>query len=201
MKTVGRIAAVLVCLATLAGCLQAPGHEHENQPDAGVPESPGDDAQPADDAAPVEGGQDAAPVAPCSERLPGVISVEAPDTHHCYFVGQTVDYFDVASQDCAALGAHVVQVDESEAKLLAEDLLLAEASWWIGLRHTEDADAWKWVTGELLGPWDAFGEGQPSGDSECVELFIDPVGDCVEGCWNDLFCQEHKKAAICELEP
>ena len=185
----------LALALTLSGCLTAARQEPENQPDGGG--EAGDDAAPgpAGDAAPVEF------VVPCTERLPGLAVVEDPATHHCYFVGSTVDVFDVAAQDCVAVGAHAVQLGEEEANLLADQLLVAEASWWIGLRHSESQDGWTWVTGDVLGAWDDWSEAQPSGDSECVELFTTADPECAGGCWNDLFCGAHQKAAVCELEP
>ena len=159
--------------------------------DGGV--TPGEDASQATDATVARS---------CDEKLAGTEFVEDPLTGHCYFIGGTGDTYEIASQACAASSGHAVQIaDQDEADLLAAELLAQEGSWWIGLEHSELETEWVWVTGEPLGEWaDWFGE--PSGDGDCVELFInDAIVECFDGCWNDLGCDEHVKFAICELEP
>jgi hypothetical protein len=191
LGAVQRLGVVTLAAILCAGCLSA------------NPEGKSDDADaaPAADAATDAGGQDATPIPSCAERLPGRASVEDPATRHCYYVGSTIDFYPIAVQDCVADEAHAVQLSgEAEAHFVAEQLLLIEASWWIGLERSESEAGWTWVTGDDLGDWNDWGA-PPSGDGDCVELFVDPVGDCALGCWNDLDCAGHEKGAICELEP
>lgn len=192
---------VVALVATaLCGCLSVPRLDGDD-PDAGV-ESSRDAGVLASDPSDARGPEPVTPIPPCSERVPEVATVEDPSTGHCYFIGATIDHYDVAAARCTEQGGHVVQLSgDEESTFVKEKLLSPGASWWIGLHASDAASGWTWETGDDLGVWNGWSS-PPSGDGTCVELFIKvPVQTCDDGCWNDLDCTGHTKAAICEVDP
>ena len=60
---------------------------------------------------------------------------------------------------------------------------------WIGLSRPTRGSAWAWVDKSPLN-YEAWGQGSPSGDGDCAEIWNDG--------WNDLDCNAHKRAYVCE---
>ena len=60
-----------------------------------------------------------------------------------------------------------------------------ERSFWIGAIKINSI--WTWSDGTPWGDYEKWGPGGPSGDGDCVEMYIDDTSN-TESTWNDLTC-------------
>lgn len=123
------------------------------------------------------------------ERDPWAID---PATNHAYRVVHRARTWVEATNDCAALGAHLVVItDEQEQAFVAA---LARTPVWTGAFQGPGEVQFSWVTGDDF-DYDNFGAGQPDdagGNEDCVELLAD-------GTWNDRSCVA-RLAPLCEID-
>lgn len=110
-----------------------------------------------------------------------------------------------AKNECVKDGGHLVVLEtESKWRFIKEEIQNLQNptsnEWFIGLSNASGND-WRWITGEPLithqhWPWQP---NEPSGDGRCVVIAKDyPPG--TQGLFNDLSCNGHKKAFICQLQ-
>jgi hypothetical protein len=68
----------------------------------------------------------------------------------CYRLGDTLESYPDATQECAAMGAHLVSIESLEENIHVQGLC-HEQTCWIGLAEPEDSEDWFWPNGETIG--------------------------------------------------
>lgn len=109
-----------------------------------------------------------------------------------------------AKNECVKDGGHLVVLEtESKWRFIKEEIQNLQNptrnEWFIGLSSNASGSDWRWITGEPLITNQHWQPHQPSGDGRCVVIAKDfPTGK--QGLFNDLSCNGHQKAFICQLQ-
>ncbi len=123
------------------------------------------------------------------EREPWTID---PATGHAYRVRYRRRTWVEATNDCAAVGAHLVSITSQTEQDFVQSM--PHPSGWIGGFQGPQEGPFNWVTSEPF-DFEAFGDGQPddfNGVEDCVEIRRD-------GTWNDLPCDD-RRPYLCERD-
>ena len=112
--------------------------------------------------------------------------VDSASTSIFTFNTDTVQ-FDEGQAYCQNIGGQVATIASSAENSVASEAC-GTSKCWIDLHKS--GNVWAWADGTPA-TYTNWSPGNPSGDGTCVELFSD-------GTWNDLNCDAHDRATLCE---
>ncbi|XP_058677360.1 uncharacterized protein LOC131569153 [Ammospiza caudacuta] len=109
----------------------------------------------------------------------------------CYFFSSFAASWDNSRTFCWALGARLLEVDDSEEKALVQAQLRGPS--WLGIRDSDREGTWSRGDGTALGPTDSFWQpGEPNGGTRENCAAVGP-----DGLWADYPC-EKPLSWVCE---
>ncbi|KAI8491341.1 hypothetical protein Bbelb_309740 [Branchiostoma belcheri] len=123
----------------------------------------------------------------------------------CYKAFNTSKTFSEAGAACRADGGTLAMPRDAETNAFLISLYMSvrdEFFFWIGLHDRCEEGRFEWVDGSALGPYSAWGQGQPSNNqvhSDCV-AYSGYLSPCLKDKWYDAPC-DAQYYYICQTVP